>query len=1080
MSKNLNFHEIVAGADNSRAMETRDHSKKRGESEKPMSRGNFLMLGVFLVFYVFANTAVGQTWDISDKTSSGNNVTATLSGNTLTISGTGNMADFWSSNDWNGEAPWRDANLHLTIKTVEFQSGSSVKNIGQQAFNDCANLETIEIPNSVTKINARAFYYCTSLQTLEIPNSVTAIGGEAFSNCSSLETVTIVNGSANLNFNRYCISGSPPTVNDDCNSPNPTGDWFKSTPVKILHWGRDLTTWYASSNVRSPIYEIKESLSSLTIGSKVTTIGSRAFNDCTNLKTVKIEDGDATLTFAGVNTYGHFEGSNNITELYLGRDLAESSGNNGYPFSDHKQLKTVTIGENVKRINDKSFYKCTGLNTLIFDKSPDSKLEGIGSSAFQDCGVLNTDLIIPNKVQTIGNSAFQGCEQLPSVFIPYLVHTIGYRAFNECTGLKTVTIEEDEPGTNPNLTFAGVNTYGHFKDSKIEKLYLGRDLTESSGNNGYPFSDNAQLTSVTIGEKVTRINDKSFQNCRGLNSLIFLGNKILTIGSSAFYFCERLKTPLIIPNSVKEIGNSAFQKCSDLPSVSIPCSVIEIGYRAFNECTYLKTVTIEKDETGNQPDLKFIGVNTYGHFKDSNIADLYLGRNLTESSGNNGYPFSDNNQLKTVTIGEKVTRINDNSFKQCTGIITINSFAPEPPKAKSNCFSGVNKSNCKVYVPEYARCIYEEAEGWKEFENVIDGVTVSCDGSVLTISLGAYHFFASGGVSFPVHVYFNEDWKVTTDAPAWLWTTPENGNNNGTFTMTAGANINSSSRSATITVTGGGTSKTILVTQDGAGRSSLLNVLPEAYDFYASGGASSLIGVYSNQEWTISDIPSWLSTTSLGSNNNDTLSLNAEINIDDFQRKGSVTVTGDGISKTISITQDGNVPNASLHVSPEIYYFHPNGSKTTVIVSSTMDWKVSSNANDWLTISPNGSSNNGTFTMEATANTTSSSRSAVVSVTLPDGEMTRTICVMQGSNIGVGINEIETGQLKIYPNPVKDILTIEYEDANLAAEVVKIYDFLGKEVLESKLSDGKVNVSQLSSGAYILRIGGYSVKFVKE
>ena len=78
------------------------------------------------------------------------------------------------------------------------------------------------------------------------------------------------------------------------------------------------------------------------------------------------------------------------------------------------------------------------------------------------------------------------------------------------------------------------------------------------------------------------------------------------------------------------------------------------------------------------------------------------------------------------------------------------------------------------------------------------------------------------------------------------------------------------------------------------------------------------------------------------------------------------------------------------------------------------------------------------------------------------------------------IDEIEAGTLKIYPNPVRDVLTIEFEDANLATEVVKIYDLLGRESVECKLSDGKINVSQLAPGAYILKIGDYTVKFVKE
>lgn len=48
--------------------------------------------------------------------------------------------------------------------------------IGGCAFDDYANLKSVEIPDSVTNIGDFAFYKCISLKELEIPNSVTEIG----------------------------------------------------------------------------------------------------------------------------------------------------------------------------------------------------------------------------------------------------------------------------------------------------------------------------------------------------------------------------------------------------------------------------------------------------------------------------------------------------------------------------------------------------------------------------------------------------------------------------------------------------------------------------------------------------------------------------------------------------------------------------------------------------------------------------------------------------------------------------------------------------------------------------------------
>ena len=104
----------------------------------------FLLL-MALCFCAFMNKAMawegtGTTddpWLIGDgQTNTANAVTAVLNGNTLTISGNGNMADFWSSSE--GEAPWwfntTDRNA-IQFVTIE----DSVTNIGQRAFKDCSN-----------------------------------------------------------------------------------------------------------------------------------------------------------------------------------------------------------------------------------------------------------------------------------------------------------------------------------------------------------------------------------------------------------------------------------------------------------------------------------------------------------------------------------------------------------------------------------------------------------------------------------------------------------------------------------------------------------------------------------------------------------------------------------------------------------------------------------------------------------------------------------------------------------------------------------------------------------------------------
>ena len=99
--------------------------KQYEKSDKATEMGKHLKIGarqkiffkaamLLYLLWVIPFMAMAQTWQIGDsKTNTAAAVTAILSGNTLTISGSGNMADFDVSA---GGIPW---NNYLTqIKTV--------------------------------------------------------------------------------------------------------------------------------------------------------------------------------------------------------------------------------------------------------------------------------------------------------------------------------------------------------------------------------------------------------------------------------------------------------------------------------------------------------------------------------------------------------------------------------------------------------------------------------------------------------------------------------------------------------------------------------------------------------------------------------------------------------------------------------------------------------------------------------------------------------------------------------------------------------------------------------------------------
>ena len=139
-------------------------------------------------------------WDCG---ADGGNVTATLDGGTLTISGTGAMG-YWEES---GFVPWMKDKRGKEITSVIIEDG--VTTIGDWAFAEyCGNLASATIPSSVTEIKSCAF--CgTALKSITIPESVTVIEESAFAGCDRLTSITV-------------LSATPPKVS--------SRDAFENTP----------------------------------------------------------------------------------------------------------------------------------------------------------------------------------------------------------------------------------------------------------------------------------------------------------------------------------------------------------------------------------------------------------------------------------------------------------------------------------------------------------------------------------------------------------------------------------------------------------------------------------------------------------------------------------------------------------------------------------------------------------------------------------------------------------------------------------------------------------------------------------
>ena len=183
-------------------------------------------------------------------------------------------------------------------------------------------------------------------------------------------------------------------------------------------------------------------------------------------------------------------------------------------------------------------------------------------------------------------------------------------------------------------------------------------------------------------------------------------------------------------------------------------------------------------------------------------------------------------------------------------------------------------------------------------------VTVTQDAgpAVLTVTPSNQSVtYVSGSTTFAVES--NTGWTVSDDAD-WLIVSPTNGNNNDTLTATYEENTTVNQRTGTITITGGGITITVTVTQD-AGPPKL-TVTPSNTSVTNDSG-STTFAVESNTSWRVNVNADWLTVNPTSGNNNDTLIATYTENTATIQRLGMITVTGGGITRTVTVTQSGSL-----------------------------------------------------------------------------------------------------------------------------------------------------------------------------
>lgn len=568
---------------------------------------------------------------------------------------------------------------------------------------------------NVTGIGQYAFSNCTNLQSITIPSSVKTIGSDAF---------------YNTNIKKLTISSVDAWVKTALNARVPT-------PHEIYVGSQLLTSVTIPSTVTTvgSHFSNVTSIKSVTIPNSVTEIGASAFNNCTNLATLNLG--------TGVQTIGQyaFQGCTAITSITFPSSLKTIGY---YAFQGCSGLTSLTIPENIETLDGGAFYYCTGIKSLTWNAKNLTSNGGIptqnitsvtiGSNVqtIPDNFVSNskiTSVSFPSSVKTIGASAFNGCASLTSVAIPNgcdvksmafancpllqsvtIPATITYQTniFQNCTGIKKLTWKPVSISTSQFVPTSNIETVSissgvkelpsnFVAGSKITSVSLPTGLTTIGS---YAFQGCSGLSSLSLPSNLATIGSYAFQNCNGITSLTIPEN-LTSIGSNAFSGCNYITqltwnainlttnggistgnitkvtigsqvqylpsnfvrgskiTTVTIPSSVTTIDPSAFESCSLLTSITIPSSVRSWGSSMFKNCTSLKTVSLPSTMLAI-PQEMFYGCTS--------LASAPLPANMI-SIGNSA--FYNCTGLTALTIPEKLNSIGSNVFYGCSSITQL-------------------------------------------------------------------------------------------------------------------------------------------------------------------------------------------------------------------------------------------------------------------------------------------------------------------------------------------------------------------------------------------------------------------------
>ena len=489
---------------------------------------------------------------------------------------------------------------HSELKYLSFPMNSFYTSIGENAFEGCANLEALILPESITEIKAAAFDGTGA--TVYVPNKA-KVDPSAFDGAKRLNYTQLYKEEyayfARVGTHWYMAQYKRPTA------------VFIALP-NVAKWGE-------SYRIGDGAFSNMTALESAVLPDTVDFIGERAFLGCSALNKLVIPAKVTNIgsqAFAGTAlksvTNNALVPQTITPDVFSGIDLAkvhlmvqpEAAGDyaTAEVWKDFDLTQTHVEG-------DFRFAKVEDQWMLIGYSGNEENItlpEDVQGNSYDiaDCAFMGNEqllsVVIPEGIQHIGENAFLDCHHLTDISLPSTLTSIGERAFYRCF-LDSVFLPDG---------IEHIGTYT-FRDACVNYVKLPANLKTI----GYGAFYDCRMKKLIVPASVTKIGDYAFYD--GQIQELELSESLKTIGYAAFAYNNSI-SPVVLPEGLTELGAYAFYY-GYTKLLTIPSTLEKIGKYAF----YNSVVNIIVKDFRPQPQIITGSDNVFGYARLGN-STLYV------------------------------------------------------------------------------------------------------------------------------------------------------------------------------------------------------------------------------------------------------------------------------------------------------------------------------------------------------------------------------------------------------------------------------------------------------------------------